>query len=598
MTMPYQAMQQPTFGQSTFGQPASRGRMRTRQPQPQVPQQSWPEASTSAPGDNYGADSAPPPEPTPTMARYQGRMAVNRQLPPAPAPVSVVTGQPMGSMGTMAPANQPMVNAMAMPGASGVGQYNPNGAGSSGNAALDATYLGKSKGQQWFIGPDGKQYTNADRERAAAQTGDAIDNDMRAVMAGQLGNQLGLQGGYQTGLGTALGAMDAAGTKLANWAPTNSQRFDASRLESLAPTRNDAQNFDGLTNFRSTATEGVDTGALDSYDPTALRGVNTNALKGYDAAGATQRYLNQTGGYGPSAAPDIQASQNGYNAADSVNTYARGAASQSRFALEEALRAQENSAAAGGRLDTGLFDRDKGLVIQNVGRDLNDKIAQAAVQAAGIQAGIGNNNASLGTQASIARGNLAGNILQNREGLRSSEAINASRIGADTLNNALGLDTQIAGQIDQNRLTAANAGVNARLNKAGTIDSNRLTGLDAGSRLQQSQAQYGDTFRQTNTRDALDMTQRNNNYLDTATLNGLTSSGDFTRGAADLYNTLNQGTFNNINDLAASERDRITADRNVRSAAAAQKNQNKTNLWGAGIGLAGTLAGAAIRGGA
>lgn len=567
-------------------------------------------AQTSAAGEPYPPTQWQPPESggdgnqtsTPSNPRrVQARMANSMGQPaPAPVPRSVITaqpiGQPMGNqmvnqMGDTAPPaeNVPfvggMVNTMANP-------MNPTGAqGQTGNPALDATYIGRSGGKARYAGPDGQQYTNKQRELAAQQRDATIDNNLQNVMGQQLGGQLSRQGGFQLGQDRALANMDAAGQRLANYSPQWSMGFNPAELANMTPGRNDAQNFDDLRNFASDQTAGVSTAALDNYNPTALQGFNSGALKNYNAGAGMQSYLRQTGGYGNQPAPDIQAAQNGYDAGASVNEYARGAAGQARFALEEALRNAENSAAAGGRLDSGLFDRDKGLVIQNVGRDLNDKISQAAVQAAGIQAGIGNNNASLGTQANIARGNLAGNLMQNRENLRSSEARTASQIGADALSNALGLDQRTASDIDSNRLSAANYGVNARLNKAQSMDQNRLQGLDAASRLQLNQAQYGDTFRQQNTRDALDMQRQNNNYLDTQTLNGANSYGDFSRGAADLYGALNQNTFNNINDLAASERDRITGNRNAIAARNAQREQNKYGLIGAGLNLAGQAAG-------
>lgn len=617
MTAPYQAMTQ-TYGNPNAARP--RGRMRAPEPQPmgqtrqqweqgraaylanggqdggnpeknvapgqyaqyaqQLPQHGAPAAPYSAPGDSYpppmsgqqpAGDTAPP---SGGVTRYQGRMATNS----APPPTSVVTGQALPVAGGM-------VNS--------VGSANPAGAGRSGNPALDATYIGRSGGKMRWAGSDGKEYTNREREAATSARDDAMDYDMQAVQTGQLGGQLARQGGMQQGLDRSLANLDGAGQRIASWSPQFSMGFNPDELRRMTPTGNDGQTFDDLAGFGSENTAGVSTAALDTYDPTALRGVNTSALKGYNAGGVIR---SMTGAGTAAAAPDIQAAQNGYNAAESVNTYARGAAGQARFVLDDALREADNRAAAGGRLDSGLFDRDRGLVIQNVGRDLNDKIATQAVQAAGIQAGIGNNNASLGTQANVARGNLAGNLMQSREGLRSAEARDAASIGADALTNALGIDQRVASDIDSNRLTAANYSTNARLNKAGTIDNNRLAGLDAASRLRLNQAQYGDTFRRDNVRDATDMTRQNNNYLDTANLNAANSYGDFSRGAADLYNTLNQNSFNNINDLAASERDRITGNRNAMAARNAQREQNKYGLIGAGIGLAGTVAGAMIGG--
>lgn len=511
---------------------------------------------------------------TPEFQQYmQGRQtAVSGQQQPyraqpvqmtaPPPPTSVVTGQPLFG----APAQQ----MMAPPTAS--------------NPALDATYAGRSGGKQWYTGADGKQYTNKDREKALEGQDTAQESALAGQVQGQITGSLTNQQRSRGALEQALNGNAGDIGRVRSYQPVNSMGFDPSRLESMTATGNDAMSFDRLGDFQSYRTDAVDTGGLDNFQSTALQGVNTGALKNSNAGQSMQRYLSETGGFGGGADPSISASASSYDAMKSVNEYARGAAGQAKFALDDALRAQENSAAAGGRLDTGLFDRDKGMVVQNVGRDLNDRISQAAVQAAGIQAGIENNNASLGTQASIAQGNLRGDLMRSREGYRSNEAQSAAQLGQQALTNALGIDADTARSIDGNRLTATTAGTNARLDKARTSDNNRLAGVDSASRLELNQKQFGDTFRQTNTRDALDMGMKNNQFLDSTQLDALVKTGQLSAGQAELLSSMNQFDTLTTNDLMASERDRILGRRNQSTAQSQQREQNKMGLWGAGIG--------------
>jgi hypothetical protein len=66
---------------------------------------------------------------------------------------------------------------------------------------------------------------------------------------------------------------------------------------------------------------------------------------------------------------------------------AGGAWSMAKRDLADQLEELAGQGAAAGRLNTGFFDRDQGELIQRTTRDYQDRIAQGAMQAAGMEQG-------------------------------------------------------------------------------------------------------------------------------------------------------------------------------------------------------------------
>lgn len=505
--------------------------------------------------------------PAPNMATY------------APQPYrarSVVTGQPIGGQ------QPPMMSAQ--------------GNAPSRDPALDARYIGKSGGKQRFLGTDGNEYTNVDREQAIARGLGSQEDGLATAWQNEMAGDQTRQGQSQAGLDEATTGLRNVRGRLSAYQPTNSQSFDPSRLENMQPTDTMATrptwqqdwNADALTNFRSNATEGVSTNALDTYSPTALSKVNTDRVANYDGGQQMQRYLQQSGGNAPIS---VQAGGSSFDPTEALNTYARGAASQAKYVLQDALEQTRNSAAAGGRIDSGLFDKDNGQVIQRVGNDLSDQISARALDAAGIKAGIEQSNAQNTTQAAIAQGNLAGDA----RGLRSAEARQAGQLGLDALTSAMRTDADVANNSDDLRLRGATNATDAQLRRANTMDSNRLTATDSAARLNLTRAQgvddsnqrrseFTDTFRQGNTRDTLDMQQRRGEFLDNSALDALVASGQLSRGEAELYASMNNDNLNRTGDRIASERDRIQGRQNFNTQSKAQGAQSKRDMWGNIIG--------------
>lgn len=593
MRLNYDGMQQ---AQPAQPQQAGPIRARRRAPQPMDPagqmQQPGDAGMDSSGGEMSNRMPAQPPvqsyrQPSPQATdprrqQMQGAQQTYRAR-------SVVTGQPLPSAG--APSGEMSVQGgpqygsqgetMPQDGAVRLGGGTPVSYATTTapvrNPALDAKYIGRSKGKQWYLGADGKQYTNVDREKAIeteqGQQQDALTGDWQTELAGDKTRQGQSQGWLESGV---QGLQTARG-RLAGYRPDATTAFDPSALETFDPTELRNYNTDRLDNFRSDATEGVDTGMLDNWQPSALTKVNTGALKGYDAGGTMRSYLERSGAAQPIS---VQAGTSGYDPRAAVEEYARGASSSAKQTLMDALEKTTNSAAAGGRLDSGLLDKDKGTVITRVGEDLNNQIAQQAVNAAQIRASIENANSGNITQAAVAQGQLAG----QQAGYRSAEARDAANIGADALTSALGIDADTAKAIDSNRLTAATNSTDARLRRAGTIDSNRLTATTAASNNNLTRASGIDSLRQKSVDSATGMRLDRAKSMDANTLQALVASGQLSQAEAELYNTMNQSNLDRTGNRISSERDRIQGQQNFNTVQKSQNKQAKRDMWGNIIG--------------
>jgi hypothetical protein len=74
-----------------------------------------------------------------------------------------------------------------------------------------------------------------------------------------------------------------------------------------------------------------------------------------------------------------------FDASKAVNQYAGGAWNSIAGQLRQQLRASGGAAVGAGRLNTGFYDEDQGEIINRATSDFQDRMAQTAVQAAGMQ---------------------------------------------------------------------------------------------------------------------------------------------------------------------------------------------------------------------
>lgn len=609
MTAPYQAMTtQPTARmRSTVARARTMG-------QPQDPAQ--PTAPSPAPAVEYNRpapvraralprQSAPAPQAQQAVP-YTGGM-VNTQGGDTPPPSEAT---PYG--GGMVSAKAPPVTPASLPGSNGFrGQggtnpYNANALRYQGlgedeiawaNKAQGAQYVGKSGGKMRFRAADGTEFTNDDRNHAQKGIIDkmvAQDRELADPMSG-----LSLRSRFGTFMDrtgqiadTAYGDMGRiAGTwdqgdagysdaidRMDSFDPTETRAFDPSFIRDMKPTAQQGWTPGALANFRSTATEG--------WSPTAMRGVDPSQLEGYDAGGTMRSYLSQNGGN-----PNVNATgaTSSYDPRAAVEEYARGAALSAKGTLADALDAQENAAARSGRLNTGLFDKDKGTVIRRVGEDLNAGIMKSAVDAANIRAGIENTNTRNLTDASVASAREQGNLA----GLRSSEARDAANLGYKARSDALGTRADLASKMDSLGLDAA-----------GMIDKNRLTAADSTARLTLDQAQGIDDFTQKGAINYGDLALKRANGIDDSRLKARGQALDARGNQQQNRNTrlslaqqLWGDAYGMYGDAMSGERDRVTGQENFDRTMRAQDKQSKRDMWGNIIGSVAKI-GTAFAGGA
>lgn len=409
-----------------------------------------------------------------------------------------------------------------------------------------------------------KQRTQ-DRELTDPMSGTSLRARMGAF-TDDLGGMRGNAATQMEKYGGVYDANDAASEgrigRLDSWNPDEQANMDLSFIKNQRPDAQNAWTPGKLGSFDSTETRG--------WRASNLGQVDTSGLRGYNAGGAMESYLSRNGG--GSYDTTAQAGTSSYDPRAAVEEYARGASMAAQPMLADQLEAEANAAARSGRLNTGLFDKDKGSVIRRVGENLNAGILQKSVDAAGIRAQIENANSRNITDANIAglreRGNMAG--------LRSAEARDASRLGLDAIDAATGYDTDIADSMD--RLS---------LDQAGMIDKNALTAADATARYTLDQAQGIDDFNQKGAisfgeldlkrrsgiddsrygarRDAADASIRRQN----TNLNRLDLSQQLWGDASGMYG-----------DAISGERDRITGRENFDRDMKQREKERITNFWG------------------
>jgi hypothetical protein len=129
-----------------------------------------------------------------------------------------------------------------------------------------------------------------------------------------------------------------------------------------------------------------------------------------------------------------------FDPTESINTYARGAASEANKYLTETLGNLRGQAVGAGRLDTGFFDTDQGEVVRDVYRNLNERIAQQAVTGAGM------NLSRLGQMGGWAQGTRQDylDLLSGELDRRTSERNAKQQARAQTMSGLAGLAGTVA----------------------------------------------------------------------------------------------------------------------------------------------------------
>jgi len=256
------------------------------------------------------------------------------------------------------------------------------------------------------------------------------------------------------------------------------------RLERMRPTETER--------FRPDRIDSVDTDAVRNLDATETRGVGFDELEG--ATGENLRDLDVDGELSAFAkrSEGFDYDPGYYDAGAAVNSYARGAASDffrdTGVALDD-LRARS---VAAGRVDTGLFDKDQGDVVTELGRGFTSDIARQAVAAAGITS----------TSKTAA------------DRMRLDAKLSGRELGLDALKSGATLRFDRAKGLDDNALARGESLGKLRLDRAGTIDETRrravtdAAGLDldkakASDQLTLDRGQFIDTYGQDAARTAL-----------------------------------------------------------------------------------------------
>lgn len=151
---------------------------------------------------------------------------------------------------------------------------------------------------------------------------------------------------------------------------------------------------------RSTAGTTADNayGDVNDFDPTETRAFRPNELTGFDPSsylsaaaaggysgrqGAGSRTANYQGGalagYGSNELKNFSSADvSDFDPSAFGKEYAQGAYGEFQNNLGDELDTLSNQAAAGGRLNTGYFDKDRGGVVTRLGSDFSNKLAQAA----------------------------------------------------------------------------------------------------------------------------------------------------------------------------------------------------------------------------
>ena len=350
--------------------------------------------------------------------------------------------------------------------------------------------------------------------RAALQRPQALTGTPGTGMLRKATNSMG--GNDAMGIGTALAnpatitPNAAPGVPAVNYtaqqpgfgaavSPTLDQRNDRLTAGSGQALNNSGQQYqDAYGNFGTSIDQFTGAaGRVGSFQPTATMGV-TNAINPNFQQYTPQSiqslglgdYLSQAGSSAATQGVNFSNIEN-FDPSGAINTYAKGAFGEVQHDLGTQLDDIRNQDARLGRLNTGFFDKDRGVVMNRAMDSFNNQLAQTAVQGAGLKL----------------------NALTSAGGLNLSraQAIDAAtRAGGSA---GLGAALQLAGmnesgrQFDVNQDYTRASGTNAfNLNQSQFVDTSRqnagnqaagyygqAAGL-AGQRAGMAQNQYNTDF--------------------------------------------------------------------------------------------------------
>lgn len=229
-----------------------------------------------------------------------------------------------------------------------------------------------------------------------------------------------------------------------------------------------------VSGFSPAATAAYNPTATMSYDPNsyytgARRGGASAALAAMGpggAGGAGGPGYGGAGGYSPSAQMAFSSKDvSDFDPSAAGNKFAEGAYGDFKMKLGDELEHLDNRTSLG-RMKTGWFDRDRGRVVQNLGQNFNNALAQAALTFSGqrLQALQGGADLRLRAASGVDQGNLSAYQTQtesadrnravdisagnDRARLTSETALAEERMGFDAASDQAHLGYQRAHDVD------------------------------------------------------------------------------------------------------------------------------------------------------
>lgn len=332
---------------------------------------------------------------------------------------------------------------------------------------------------------------------------------------------------------SASGA-DAATADFNAWKPQNLQDWSATNLKGYNPT----QVAQWLSALPSQSRVG---GGGTASVAGSVGGAGSNA------PGNTTFQSKELEAFDPSALENFDPSSYG-------KEFAKGAEGDFKTQLGDQLETLTNQSVGAGRLRTGLFDRDQGRVINRLGEDFNNRLAQAATTFSGQRL----------------------SAIQGAEGMRLSRAgdIDANARTIAELNANLGYQT--------NRDAQANA-----LTSRGQ-DISEFGAETDRQRLGLSGAEYLDTQGYNRASDLDAYGYKRATGLDESIFNQKKTGLDAALGRETMYNGAYDRSANRSADYATANREWAGSDReaqDTRDAIARARNPwGRRRMAGSGQG--------------
>jgi hypothetical protein len=323
------------------------------------------------------------------------------------------------------------------------------------------------------------------------------------------------------------------------------------RVEGMQPTN--------TAGFSPTRTDAVDTTQLRNMDAAETRGVGfqelqdygSDELAGLDPGSDLKEFADNESG--------VDFTARDFDAQAAVENYARGATSDFMVQSGRALDTLRAKSAGAGRADSGLFDKDQGDVITELGRGLTSDIARQSVAAAGIT-----------SQSQTAADRMKLDALTSGKDFRLKALSDA---GTLRFNRAEG--------IDRNMLERGKSLGSLQLDRAGTIDKTRADAVRDATGFDLDKATSADKM-------GLDAAEFQDSYTQRGAEVGLGARGQRADRAAERE----AESSNDYLDLLTGNVNRATQNVNANEERKAQRSKGFYDLLGAGANAYATYAGA------